>query len=210
MTLSLYQVSFLEEDVAKFNKSSKIRVTWVFRVAPSGNAADGREHSLSLTWSKKTGKQEINMDGTEQVWFGRHSGASVFDHRWEAETEGVPLKFHILGTCAPKLHPDFRCYDLIINGQVFAFLPHYGPGGPTPAIMPEPPVEGGPRRPASMFDIVYPNGYSGSTAEQRQPEWQPPEQQQYLQQIPPDVVQGEEDTPQPRIEPEPVAVDLLS
>ncbi|KAG7351969.1 hypothetical protein IV203_008017 [Nitzschia inconspicua] len=203
MTISLYQVSFLEEDVAKFNKSSKTRVTWVFRASPTANVADGRDHSISLTWSKKTGKQEIAMDGTEAVWFGRRRGASVFDHRWEAEVAGVPMTLRILATCAPKLHETFRCYDLIINGQVFAYLPYYGVEGAAPAIMPEPTVDG---RPGSIFEIIYPNGISGLGEEQRQPEQYQQYQPQMTQEH--ESPMTEEDiVTQPRIEPEPV--DLL-
>lgn len=204
MAISLYQVSFQEEDVAKFNKSSKTKVTWVFRASPTANVGDGREHSVSLTWSKKTGKQEIEMDGTEQVWFGRHRGASVFDQKWEGETApGVSLQFRILATCAPKLHSNFRCYDLIINGQVFANLPHYGVHGAAPAIMPEPSMDG---RPGSIVEIIYPNGFDkGPVEENRQPEHQVPHQQ-HMQEVPPMI--QEMDAQQPRVEPEPV--DLLS
>jgi hypothetical protein len=205
MTPSLYQVSFLEENIARVSKNSKTRVTWTFRVAASpADAAQGREHSISLTWSKKTGKQEIFMDGTEEVWFGRHRGASVFDHSWETETEGLPIQLRILATCAPKLHQDFRCYDLIINGQLFAYLPHYGVNGPTPSIMAESPFVAG--RPGSIFEIIYPNeninGWS-SGEEQRQPEHEPSQQMHHFT----PMVEDDVDISEPRSETQPV--DLL-
>jgi hypothetical protein len=149
----------------------------------------------------------VEKDETEEVWFGRHRGASVFDHRWETETDGLPLRFQILATCAPKLHPEFRCYDLIINGYVFAYLPHYGANGPTPAIMAEYPVVDG--RPGSIFEIIYPNenvhGLS-SGVEQRQPEpeLQPPQQTHEI--LP--MVEEDVDISEPRFEPQPI--DLLS
>jgi hypothetical protein len=205
MTPSLYQVGFVEESIARVNKGSKIRVTWTFRVASSpSDAAQGREHSISLIWSKKTGKQEIFMDGTEEVFFGRHRGASVFDHQWETQSEGLPLQLQILATCAPKLHPGFRCYDLIINGNVFAYLPHYGDHGPTPAIMAESPIVDG--RPGSIFDIIFPNEKvigSPFGVEERQPEPEPQPPQQVHPTVEEDVVMSE-----PRFEPEPI--DLLS
>lgn len=203
MTVSLYQVSFLEEGVAKYNKSSKTRVTWVFRASPTANVADGREHSISLTWSKKTGKQEISMDEMNQVWFGRKRGASVFDHRWENDILGAPMEFRILATCAPKLHETFRCYDLIINGQVFAYLPHYGTEGAALSIMPETTTIDG--KPGSIFDIIYPNGMAGAGEEDRQPEHQ---QQLMIEQGPPMVYDEPAVATQLRIEPEPV--DLLA
>ncbi|KAL3921031.1 MAG: hypothetical protein SGILL_002965 [Bacillariaceae sp.] len=213
MPVSLYQVSFLEEAVARVNKNSKKRVTWMFRVQSS--TGYDREHSVSLTWSKKSGKQEVEMDGQEQVYFGRRRGASVFDSRWETK-EGVPLKLHILATSAPPLNNHFRCYDLIINGQVFAMLPQYsGAGGygagQVPPSMEEPAADDG--KPSSIFEVIYPNGYTADVgAEQRQPEQQsqalvpavpPMAQAQTVQQ------QQQQQQQQPRVEAEPM-IDLLS
>ena len=163
----IYQIQFCEENVGKYHKQSKKKLTWIFEI---GDGRDGpgsdedvgdeerlqsssSQHTVSLTWSKSTGKQEIEMDGTV-VWFGRHPGSSVFDHRWMAETtmmmitndnssnndnedgqyghhqrhllDGEPvirLQLHILSTCAPRIHKTFRKHDFIINGQVFANLP---------------------------------------------------------------------------------------
>ena len=202
MTVSLYQVSFLEESVAKVNKSSKRRVTWVFRVVSS--TGYDREHSVSLTWSKKSGKQEIEMDGAEQVWFGRRRGASVFDNRWETKTE-VPLKLHILATSAPPLNNHFRCYDLIINGHVFAMLPQYnragGYGASQVPPMEEPAADG---KPSSIFEIIFPNGYTVDAGEEhRQPEQSQGQSQALVPAMAPAQVMQ-----QPRVEAEPI--DLLS
>jgi hypothetical protein len=199
MTASFYQVSFLEEGVARVQKDSKKRITWVFRVL--SNTGYDREHSVTLTWSMKSGKQQVEMDGDEQVFFGRRRGASVFDSRWESKTE-VPMKLHILATSAPPLSDGFRCFDLIINGHVFAHLPQYSGAEGLPAPPVEPSMNG---KPMSIFEIIYPNGYPACDAvpseEQRQPE-QPYESHAIVPAVPPESMQ------QPRVEAEPV--DLLS
>lgn len=199
MSVSFYQVSFFEESIAKVQKDSKKRITWVFRVVAS-NGYD-REHSVTLTWSTKSGKQQVEMDGAEQVFFGRRRGASVFDSRWETKTD-VPMKLHILATSAPPLSEGFRCFDLIINGRVFAYLPQYNGAEGLPVPPMEASIDG---KPKSIFEIIYPNGYPACDAipseEQRQPE-QPSESQAIVPAVPPESLQ------QPRVEAEPV--DLLS
>jgi hypothetical protein len=138
-TPNLFQVGYYDESIGKYRKSSKKKITWVFRVGHrNGDVDNGQgtattDHTVSLTWSKSTGKQEVEMDGSN-VWFGRRRGASVFDHRWTTDqynnTTGTTpspaeptLRMHILSTCAPRMSENFRKHDLIINGQVFAQLP---------------------------------------------------------------------------------------
>eukprot|EP00548_Thalassiothrix_antarctica_P002538 CAMPEP_0194154458 /NCGR_PEP_ID=MMETSP0152-20130528/60721_1 /TAXON_ID=1049557 /ORGANISM="Thalassiothrix antarctica, Strain L6-D1" /LENGTH=130 /DNA_ID=CAMNT_0038860577 /DNA_START=20 /DNA_END=409 /DNA_ORIENTATION=+ len=109
------QVSYSEENVGKKVKRSKIRVTWSF--------VSDRKHEIILAWSKTTGKQEITMDG-EVIWFARHKGRSVLDHHWTTRDD-ESLKLRVLATCAPKIHDNFRNYDLLIDGKLFASLPQY-------------------------------------------------------------------------------------
>jgi hypothetical protein len=151
---------------------------------------------VALTWSKKTGKIEIEMDGSDNVWFGRRSGASVFDYKWTTKEE-CPLTLRILATNAPKLHENFRCYDLIINDKVFAHLPLYGDGSSSIAL-PESDLGEFDQRPSSILDVIYPNGYT-PPPEQRQPD------HQVQQPSTPPVVDM---MSQVRAEPEPI-VDLL-
>lgn len=124
---TLYQIGYYEENLGKHRKQSKKKLTWVFRVVDSDFA--GHDHTVSLIWSKSTGKQEVEMDGVN-VWFGRRPGSSVFEHRWTTSTMTPassaftqPLQLHIVSTIAPKLHENFRKHDLILNGQVFTNLP---------------------------------------------------------------------------------------
>uniref|UniRef100_A0A7S4AXM0 Uncharacterized protein n=1 Tax=Pseudo-nitzschia australis TaxID=44445 RepID=A0A7S4AXM0_9STRA len=145
---NMHQVSYLEESVGRIVKSSKVRITWEFV------SNDGREHKIVLAWSKITGNQQIRMDGTE-VWFGRNHGRSVLDHNWTTRDES--LKIHVLGTCAPPINENFRCYDLVINGQLFVTLPHCGQDDSTFTPVP-PPIRNDNLN--SIIQILYPNGYA--------------------------------------------------
>lgn len=145
---TVYQVSYSEENVGKRVKHSKVRVEWNF-VSNGGRA----QHTVTLAWSKSTGKQEVRMDG-EEVWFRRNKGRSTLDHNWTTRDESLQL--HVLATCAPKtkkMSADFRRFDLVINGQLFASLPHQaGLGAPPPQQMAQ-------NHPNSIIQILYPDGY---------------------------------------------------
>jgi hypothetical protein len=142
---TLIQISFVVNNAGKKRPTSKKRITWTF-----GQGAE--QHTVSFTWSKRSGKQRVDMDGTE-VWFGRKKSASVFFHKWTTR-EGMHL--HILATTkTPKknVSPEFRKYDLMINSQVFANLPFQDGSKP-------PERQGDSRMPASIVDIIYPTGYT--------------------------------------------------
>ena len=151
---TVYRVSYDEEHVGKMVKNSKTKVTWKFVVA-------GRKHAIQLNWSKSTGKQEIFLDGAS-VWFGRNKGRSVLDHHWTTPDESLNL--HVMATCAPKLSKDFRSYDLLINGQIFASLPSdddnnedYNTEQPWVAHPEQHDME---KHPKSILQILYPEGYN--------------------------------------------------
>lgn len=149
---TVYRVSYDEEYVGKMVKKSKTRVTWKFVVA-------GRKHTIQLNWSKSTGKQEIFLDGAS-IWFGRNKGRSVLDHHWTTPDESLNL--HVLATCAPKLSNDFRSYDLLINGQIFASLPcddnNNGDCDTEQPWVAHP--EQHDKHPKSILQILYPDGYN--------------------------------------------------
>jgi hypothetical protein len=156
-TESLYQVDFVEENLGQFLlPKAKKRVSWVFRIH-RGDGTDhqhDQEHTISLTWSKGTGKQDIYMDGRE-VWFGRREGARIFDYSWT--TRDGQLNFHMLATRAPKLNDSFRKYDLLINNRLFADLPRCGSQGGCATNYDIMENEGHPR---SIIEVLYPNGYT--------------------------------------------------
>lgn len=159
--ITIYKVGYQEENVGKMVKHSKTRVSWKF-------ACGKRQHLVVLTWSKSTGKQEIAMDGAS-VWFGRNKGRSVLDHNWT--TADDTLKLHVLATCAPKLSPNFRSYDLVINGQLFASLPpHNYFDGFGDAEETEPPEGTNDKNNiSSIIQVLFPDGYKPPTRNSEQP-----------------------------------------
>lgn len=154
---TVYRLNYTEAKVGKIVANSKVRVTWRF-MSEGGR----REHVVTLTWSKSTGKQSIYMDGTG-VWLGRNEGRSVFDHHWT--TPDGSLKIHVLATSAPKMNDSFRCYDLLINGQLFATLPYCdldsGTASEPFVVRPQIPIEypQAYSQPGSILEILYPDGY---------------------------------------------------
>jgi hypothetical protein len=152
---TLYQVNFLIENVAKRKPQGKKRITWTF-------AKGDHEHTVTLLWSKRSGKQFVYMSDNE-VFFGRKKGASVFFHKWT--TRDGSMNLYILATAATpsKKHvaPGFRKYELIVNGQPFYNMPHKD--GTTPPTAAE--GEGNPMGlPTSILDIIYPNGYQDANS----------------------------------------------
>jgi hypothetical protein len=148
---AVYKVSCTEEDVGRMVKHSKTRITWNFV------ANGGRSHTVSLAWSKTTGKQEIRMDGGE-IWFGWNKGRSVLEHHWTTRDES--LKLHVLATCAPKMNQDFRNHDLLINGQLFASLPDWDEDGSGAFRPPGNHNYHNNALPNSIIRILYPEGYT--------------------------------------------------
>ncbi len=165
---SVYRVSYDEENVGKMVKHSKTRITWKFV------CHGGRRHTIELVWSKSTGKQEILMDGAS-IWFGRNKGRSVLDHNWTTPDES--LKLHVLATCAPKLSKDFRSYDLLINGQLFASLPSDNQEESELETPWTAEHEYDKKNPKSIIQILYPEGYSPPVDKNRVQQQQQQQQQ---------------------------------
>jgi hypothetical protein len=186
-SFNLYKVDFVEEDVGRKVKQSKKRVTWTFQLDIARTVASEPEaeqapflsdvasppstalvttetktqtlaYSVSLIWSLKSGKQQVEMnDGEEQVWFDRKPGASVCSHAWTTR-DGL-LQLEVLATGrAPKRHvaPDFRCYDLMINGRAFDDLPSLNEDR---SFSREPVPVSSVDLPRSIVEILYPTGY---------------------------------------------------
>lgn len=137
------QVSFEVENVGKTLEHSKKRVKWVF-------GKGGKEYSVTLLWSKLSGKRIVSVDDKEV--FSEEKKAATFFHKFETE-EGMHL--HVLATSATPskkfVSPNFIKYELIIDGQRFVKLPKQD-GTPAPE---EEPHNG----PGSIFDILFPQGY---------------------------------------------------
>lgn len=121
--------------------------------APAPAKMVSKTYSISLTWSFKSGKQSLEVNGTE-LWFGRKRGGAIFSHAWQ---EG-DLQLEVLGTCQPpKRHvsPDFRSFDLMINGKNFEDLPILGKDEAAHSSTTISVAD----LPKSIVEILYPNGY---------------------------------------------------
>jgi hypothetical protein len=135
---SLYQTAFKVDYLGKRNKKSKQQVTWTF-------VKDNENHigryqfasrlsrrtinlffshyssSVMLTWSTKTGKVLVHLDG-EQVDQSQIKGYSIIHRKIELDNFG---KIEIIAsrTIPNKAAKDFLCYECIINGKAFSTLP---------------------------------------------------------------------------------------
>jgi hypothetical protein len=111
---SLYQTAFKVDYLGKRNKKSKQQVTWTF-------VKDNENHIVMLTWSTKTGKVLVHLDG-EQVDQSQIKGYSIIHRKIELDDFG---KIEIIATrtIPNKAAKDFLCYECIINGKAFSTLP---------------------------------------------------------------------------------------
>jgi len=131
----LYQIDFSVDNFGKYFQKSKKRISWKFGVA-------GATHEVVLVWSKRTGKQYIEMDDSE-VYNSRQNGASIVTHQWTA-ADGMTL--HCLASRASVRNvPDLQKYELMINGVAFSSL-LFQDGTPPPDV-------------TSIVQILYPDGY---------------------------------------------------
>ena len=131
----LYQIDYRVDDVGKIFKKSKKSVTWQFGIS-------NETHEVQLIWSKRTGKQYIEMDGSE-VDNSRQKGASIVTHQWTT-ADGMAL--HVIASRASvKSIPNLQKYELMINGHAFTSLP-FEDGTASPDV-------------TSIVEILYPDGY---------------------------------------------------
>jgi hypothetical protein len=86
----------------------------------TGTAARGSEHEVTFVWSITSGKCLVLQDGKE-IHFST-SRSSIFDYSWTMRGNHI-LK--IVAHAAPPLSqtPNFRQYDLFVNGQSFFTFP---------------------------------------------------------------------------------------
>ena len=139
---TLYQIDHCVDNVGKrFPRRTKKRVSWKF-----GTASTPQE--VVLTWSKRTGKQHIEMNGN-QVYETRQKGSSIVSHQWT--TNDGTMALHVIASRASpskyKYIPNFRKYELIVNGIAFSSLPLQN---------------GSPPQVTSIVTILYPDGYNAS------------------------------------------------
>ena len=165
--MAIYQVNFSVENVGKRQEDSKKRVRWVFQVVEGGGQGH-QQHEIEFTWSLRSGKQEVTMDG-QNVMFTKKKGRSVFDETLTKLGEKAHLQLVCARKAPLKAHPDFRCYELLIDDKPFGTYPKLNNGGPTPPVeeqdimnAPCPFYDG----PMSILDILFPGKYSEAPAKQ--------------------------------------------
>ena len=177
MTPMIHQVSFSVENVGKNQADSKKRVQWVYQIMAHGGAAT-EQHTIEFTWSLRSGKQDVTLDG-ENIMFSKKKGRSVFD---EVLTQGNPAlgQPHLQLVCAQKpplkAHPDFRCFELLLDHKPFGSYPklHNTPtADPTEFTSTLAPGEDIMKvatpfydGPMSILDILFPGKYSDVPVQQ--------------------------------------------
>lgn len=122
----------------------------------SGTACRGEEHDVTVVWSVTSGKRLILADGQEVHYSTTRSG--VFEFSWTMRGNHV-LK--VVAHAAPQMtgNPNFRQYDLSVDGQSFFVMPkvyELGIRGPISAHAPVPGVN------SSSSRSLYPPSSSRS------------------------------------------------
>lgn len=128
MSNVLYQIDFSAVAAGKRVTSSKRKIRWRFGWANqqsiddgmTGTDCRGEEHEVSIVWSITSGKRQIQMDGKEVHYSTNRAG--TLDFSWQTKGNHV---IKVLCHAAPPMsaEPDFRQYDLSVDGQPFFRMP---------------------------------------------------------------------------------------
>lgn len=86
----------------------------------TGIECRGEEHEVVIVWSVTSGKRQIMMDGKEVHYSMNRTG--VLDHSWTARGNHI-LKVQCHAAAPMTANPNFRQYDLFIDGQSFFLMP---------------------------------------------------------------------------------------
>jgi hypothetical protein len=86
----------------------------------TGTDCRGEEHEVVIVWSVTSGKRQVMMDGKEVHYSTNRTG--ILDHTWSTRGNHV---MKVLCHAAPPMsaNPNFRQYDLFIDGQTFFTMP---------------------------------------------------------------------------------------
>lgn len=178
MSSPIYQVDFSVENVGKRQEDSKKRVRWVYQLTVNGAP---EQHTIEFTWSLRSGKQDVTLDG-QNIMFSKKKGRSVFDEVLTTGDSGQQQP-HLQLVCAQKpplkAHPDFRCFELLIDHKPFGAYPKLHNTGNSADAEPReftstlapgedimdvttPFYDG----PMSILDILFPGKYSNAPVKQ--------------------------------------------
>ena len=122
LSLPLYGQDFKVDFIGKRRPKSKRQITWAFVQGTT-------PHTLMMTWSTKSGKVLIHLDGNEiDSSMGTLKGYSIVHRKMEVPSEKLHLEV-LACRVAPNSgggrmsEDDFLCYECIINGKAFSGLP---------------------------------------------------------------------------------------
>eukprot|EP00547_Thalassionema_nitzschioides_P008996 CAMPEP_0194229606 /NCGR_PEP_ID=MMETSP0156-20130528/43980_1 /TAXON_ID=33649 /ORGANISM="Thalassionema nitzschioides, Strain L26-B" /LENGTH=272 /DNA_ID=CAMNT_0038962163 /DNA_START=167 /DNA_END=985 /DNA_ORIENTATION=+ len=123
----VYVIDFSSQAAGKRVATSKRRVRWrwgytnqdALKHGQTGNNCRGEEHDITLVWSVTSGKRQILMDGQEVHFIA--SRTNIVDYSWSTKGNHV---IQVLAHASPpmssgQIQPNFRQYDLFIDGQSF-------------------------------------------------------------------------------------------
>jgi len=122
LSVPIYQQNFEVDFIGKRRPKSKRQITWAF--------VHGKiPHTLMMTWSTKSGKVLIHLDGNEiDNTMGTLKGYSIVHRKMEVPSENLHLEV-LACRVAPNSgggrmsEGDFLCYECIVNGKAFSDLP---------------------------------------------------------------------------------------
>lgn len=127
----VYAIDFSSQAAGKRIATSKRRVRWrwgytnqdALENGQTGNGCRGEEHDVTLVWSVASGKRQVLMDGQEVHYIVSRS--NIVDFSWTTKGNHV---IKVLAQASPPMssghiNPDFRQYDLLVDGQSFFTMP---------------------------------------------------------------------------------------
>lgn len=128
-----YQVDFISVNCGKIVPASKRRICFKFGYTNADALSDGKtgqgcrgsEHEIIVTWSLSSGKQAISFDQHEIFFDVGDSTQTKFSHSWEDKFgHCLEVKIHAASMSTKVNHdPNWKQYDLLINGVSFFVMP---------------------------------------------------------------------------------------
>lgn len=142
---AVYQIDFSAVASGKRIAGSKRRIRWRFgfsnrdaiEAGQTGTACRGEEHDIIIVWSVTSGKRHVTADGNEVHYSVNRTG--ILEYSWTMRGNHV-LK--VVAHAAPQMSstPNFRQYNLFVDGQSFFNMPKVfelgiaGPGARIPGV----------------------------------------------------------------------------
>lgn len=133
MPHTAYQIDYAAVNCGKIVAASKRHIRFKFGFTnidalsngKTGQECRGSEHEVSVTWSLSSGKQAIAFDQREVYFDVGNSTQTKLSHAWQDKYgHKLEVKIHAANmSTKSKADPDWKQYDLIINGVSFFNMP---------------------------------------------------------------------------------------